>query len=355
MKDSATTPVRLVSNSSFANSSTNLNNLLVKGPNTLNCLFTNLVRFRGYEIALVGDISKAYNSIKTGEVERHVRRYWFRFTQNEPWKVYGANCVMFGDRPAASLMTIAVERASESYSEVQKLKIAPDELIKCDADKLRADSYVDDIHSGGSQADVSRMMGSKNAETNQFTGTIPRLLNNVGLSLKALVQSGSNDEEAIAKLSGTALGYKWEPAADIMGVKLKFNPSKKRKGIKSRPDLTLSDLEQFKTSSLSKRQVLSLCNGIYDPLGIASPYSIKLKLLIRDCLLSQDRDDLSSKKSWDAAIPSSHTLKWAALVKEGITQDSLIFNRTVRPSSAVKAPSLVRFFDGSSVAIAGAI
>ena len=118
LKDSATTPVRLVSNSSFANGSTNLNNLLVKGPNTLNCLFTNLVRFRGYEIALVGDISKAYNSIKTGEVERHVRRYWFRFTQNEPWKVYGANCVMFGDRPAASLMTIAVERASESYPEV---------------------------------------------------------------------------------------------------------------------------------------------------------------------------------------------------------------------------------------------
>ena len=114
MKDSATTPVRLVSNSSFANGSTTLNDLLVKGPNTLNCLFTNLVRFRGYEIALVGDISKAYNSIKTGEVERHVRRYWFRFTQNEPWQVYGANCVMFGDRPAASLMTIAVERACES-------------------------------------------------------------------------------------------------------------------------------------------------------------------------------------------------------------------------------------------------
>ena len=172
---------------------------------------------------------------------------------------------MFGDRPAASLMTIAVERASESYPEVQKLNIDSDELIRKDAEKLRRDSYVDDIHTGGSQADVSRMMGSKDSVSNQFTGTIPRLLNNVGLSLKALIQSGSRDEEAIAKLSGTALGYKWEPTADIMGVKLKFNPSKKRKGIKSKPDLTLSDLEQFKISPLSKRQVLSLCNGIYDP------------------------------------------------------------------------------------------
>ena len=101
--------------------------------------------------------------------------------------------------------------------------------------------------------------------------------------------------------------------------------------------------------------MLSLCNGIYDPLGIASPYSIKLKLLIRDCLLSQDRNDTSSKKSWDTAIPTSQILKWAELVREGITQDSLTFNRTVRPSTAVKAPSLVGFFDGSSVAIAGAV
>ena len=64
------------------------------------------------------------------------------------------------------------------------------------------------------------MMGTKDTLTGQFTGTIPRLLNNVGLSLKTLVTSGSRDEEAIAKLSGTALGYRWEPTTDIMGSNL---------------------------------------------------------------------------------------------------------------------------------------
>ena len=131
-----------------------------------------------------------------------------------------------------------------------------------------------------------------------------------------------------------------------MGVKLKFNPSKKCKGIKSKADLTLSDLESFKVSSLTKRQVFSLCNGVYDPLGIASPYTIKLKLLIRDCLLSQDRVDLSSKKAWDLAIPENYVKQWALLVKEGITQDILAFNRRVRPASAVRAPSLVGFLIG---------
>ena len=69
-----------MSNNSFPNGSTARNDLLVKGPNTLNGLFTILVRFRGYEVALVGDISKAYNSTKTGEVECHARIYWFRFS-----------------------------------------------------------------------------------------------------------------------------------------------------------------------------------------------------------------------------------------------------------------------------------
>ena len=43
------------------------------------------------------------------------------------------------------------------------------------------------------------------------------------------------------------------------------------------------------------------------------------------------------------------------LVKEGIIQDTLAFNRTVRPASTVKAPSLIGFLNGSSVAMAGAV
>ena len=75
---SLSTPVRLVSNSSFRNGSTNLNDVTVKGPNTLADLFNNLFKFRSYQVALVFDIIKAYNSIKTGMVEIHLQRFWFR-------------------------------------------------------------------------------------------------------------------------------------------------------------------------------------------------------------------------------------------------------------------------------------
>ena len=61
LKNSASTLVRIVSNSSFPNGRTTLDECLVKGPNTLNCLFSNLVRFHSYEDELVFDYTKAYN------------------------------------------------------------------------------------------------------------------------------------------------------------------------------------------------------------------------------------------------------------------------------------------------------
>ena len=61
------------------------------------------------------------------------------------------------------------------------------------------------------------------------------------------------------------------------------------------------------------------------------------------------------KKAWNTKIPENYIKQWASLVKEGITQDILTFNRIVRPASAIKAPSLIGFFDWSSVAMAGAV
>ena len=42
-------------------------------------------------------------------------------------------------------------------------------------------------------------------------------------------------------------------------------------------------------------------------------------------------------------------------MEEGINQDVLSFRRSVRPAFAVKSPSLVGFFDGSSLAVASAV
>ena len=37
--------------------------------------------------------------------------------------------------------------------------------LRIDASKLKWDSYVDDIHTGGSQSDVNRMMGTEDVKS----------------------------------------------------------------------------------------------------------------------------------------------------------------------------------------------
>ena len=87
-----------------------------------------------------------------------------------------------------------------------------------------------------------------------------------------------------------------------MSVSLKFNISKKRKGKRLAPDMKLSDIELFKGQTHNRRTLLSICNSIYDPLGLCTPVTIKLKLLMRDSLNVNDPAD------WDAPV-SSHLIE----------------------------------------------
>ena len=107
--------------------------------------YENLIKFRGYKQGVVYDLTKAYNSIKTTLVERHVHRLWFHKSESEPWLQYGFNTVQFGDHPAAAIMSLAMERASETSEHVAADLKLPADIVKKDADKLLRDTYVDDI------------------------------------------------------------------------------------------------------------------------------------------------------------------------------------------------------------------
>ena len=161
-----------------------------------------------------------------------------RFSTEEPWQQYGFDRLQFGDRPAAALMSIAVERASKTAADVAAELNLPEELVMADSVKLVQDTYVDDGSTGGSQLDVDRMMGTFNPSLGQFIGTIPSMSAKVGLKLKTMVRSGSMDTAAIQQLDSGVLGYKWDPMLDLMSVKVKFNTSKRRKGLRTKPDLS---------------------------------------------------------------------------------------------------------------------
>ena len=60
-----------------------------------------MIKWRGYETALMYDLSKAYQAMKTGPLELHLRRIKYREDPSQPWRTLGYNAATFGDDPAA--------------------------------------------------------------------------------------------------------------------------------------------------------------------------------------------------------------------------------------------------------------
>ena len=107
--DSVTTPLRVVTNTSLKNRNTGIspNSCMQEGPNALSSLLEVLLGFRLCEVALVYDMTKAYQSIKTGDVERNVRRIVWRWGNLDAnCEIYGYEVVTFGDQVVGLILEL---------------------------------------------------------------------------------------------------------------------------------------------------------------------------------------------------------------------------------------------------------
>ena len=66
------------------------------------------------------------------------------------------------------------------------------------------------------------------------------------------------------------------------------------------PDLTLEGIESLNPSSLTRRILLRVTNGIFDPLGLLSPLTILAKIWMKNV----------HKLPWDEKLTSEDGEKW---------------------------------------------
>ena len=119
--------------------------------------------------------------------------------------------------------------------------------------------------------------------------------------------------------------------------------------MRSKPDLTVSDISTLSAIKMTKRLLLGVTNSFGDFLGIASPYTIRLKLLMKK-LYEQD-----NPLAWDEDIPSGLRHAWIELISEALTHAVLTFPRSTRPANAIGGPRVVGFGDGAFAAFAAAV
>ena len=324
--ESTTTPLRIVSNSSLSDrNGISLNSILMKGPNVLSNQFDILSRWRSYEEGFCSDLTKAYFSMKTGEVEKHLRRVVWRFGDTSAaWRQFAFQTVSFGDKPAGVYLDIVVNKTADLFQEIDP------EAAK----KIKKDRYVDDLATGGSSTSVQRFKGNE-LDDYKTDGTVSQILGRGSLNLKAIVTSGEDDAEKVDRLGSHILGLGWDPERDIISVDMRGN--------KSTTNIELDNI------ILTKRVILGIINKTYDLLGLLSPITIQLKVAYRNLFRLED------ELGWDDEIPSSEHLKWRELLTLVNEVGCVEFPRATKPGNAVGKPTMIGYFDGSDDAYAAVI
>ena len=134
--DSKSTPVRIMFNSSANYMGHILNEYWAKGPDLLNNLLEVLIRFRENKVAFIGDIKKMYHTVKMTELNQHTHRFLWRDMDStrEP-NTYIMLRVSFGDKPSATIATIALRKTAE---------MSRDKYPEA-ADIIQRNTYMDDI------------------------------------------------------------------------------------------------------------------------------------------------------------------------------------------------------------------
>ena len=277
-KSAETTKMRIVYDASARATpdSPSLNDCLHAGPTLQNKLWDVLVRQRSYPVVISGDIKKAFLQIRVRECERDVLRNHKRPHADAEIETYRFTRVLFGLAPSPFLLGGVLEchldTWAKKYSE--------------EAERLRRCLYVDDILTGGQDAEqaqnrkatATEIMSDAKFELHKWNSNLPEQ--------EDRSRPTQNEEQSFAKQQlqvlpneSKLLGVKWDKARDTMAV-------------------------EFPTtaSATTKRELLRKLAKIYDPLGLVSPTTLQGKLIYRNVC--------DEKVAWDAALPERLQLQW---------------------------------------------
>ena len=310
-KAKSTTPVRLVINSSFSRKGEpSLNTILMKGPNILNCLFEVLLRWRMWPVAFIGDISKMYHNVMTGELEGHVRRLlWREYQTNRAPDVYVFQTVTFGDRPAGCIVMSALRRTAEMFRCISERA----------ASIIIEDSYMDDVVSGAYNREEAEVLIDE----------IQEIASKGSFRFKGFTTSWIDSDEV------SVLGICWNVSNDMISANLR-----------------VSEIFETSKSRWSRRLCWRFTSSFYDPLGFCVPVTVRLKILMKTMFVVSQK-----YKRWDAELEESDQMEWDELAAEVVGLDRIWVKRSCvqHHVDGRETISLVGFCDASLNALCAVV
>ena len=250
--ESATTKVRPVFDASCRMAKTlSLNDCLAKGPNLLELIPAILCRFRLRKVGAIADIRKAFLQISVDPQDRDFLRFLWWHPDQETVKIFRHKRVVFGVNCSPFLLNGVIEH--HLLRNGSKLALS-----------LLSSFYVDNC--------VISLNSTEDYEEFKAFATDVMKEAKMDLRLWETNSSVSEGEEA----SSSVLGLSWNRVRDT---------------------LTPSIVKISQPEVVTKRTILSVANGVFDPLGMFAPITLQPKL----CLRATVKEGLS----WDEPVSTT--------------------------------------------------
>ena len=312
--DKDTTKLRVVYDGSAKSQpdEPSINDCLEQGPNLIPKLFDILIKFRSHPIALTADIEKAFLMIGINKLDRDMLRFvWFSDPSNIDSEILHLRFtrLVFGLRPSPAILGSILAHHLNSYTDLYP------ELIK----RIEESLYVDDLISGGENEwkafelyqSSKRILAEGNFNLRKWHMNSRSLLDRIhhteagdemNQQSKDDIKPNSITEEDQSYTKSTLGSYDREKEVDVVNVlgtkwncktdELCFNLS--------------SIVEYARALPVTKRSLLKVTAKIFDPLGLLSPFIVRLKCLFQAvCVEGLGWDDPLEGKildEWNRAI-----------------------------------------------------
>ena len=335
--DKDTTKLRVVYDASAKVDGPCLNDCLYTGPKFSQNILDILLRFRLNQIALIGDVEKAFLMISVADCDRDVLRFLWVGDTKDPQSevtVMRFTRVVFGVLASPFLLNATIDHHMAKFESVDQPFVH----------KFRRSIYVDDLASGAQDVDsaydfyIKSKLRLAEASFNlrKFDSNYLELRQRIAENEQLLCRSTTNTQPQMDDLCTEAverqvLGVRWNVTTDHL-------------------IFDISDICLLMTDARpTKRNAVSLATRFFDPLGIISPITVWFKLLFQQLC--------ESKTSWDELLTGTLLAEWESLFLDLKQCEPIQIPRYCIGvnSSAVKSYSLQGFCDASQKAYAAVV
>ena len=313
--------VRIVFDCAAKHQGVSINEVVSQGPDLTNNLVGVLLRFREHPVALMADIEAMFHQVRVPPRQRDALRFlwWKDGDLSAQPSVYRMCVHLFGGTWSPSACSYALRQTARQIQDDSQ-----DEAAKAILHNFYVDDCLVSVESEESAkklaSDLMALLKDGGFRLTKWISNRPAVLQSIPEEERAKDVKGldlNHDALPVER----ALGISWDVEIDCL--QYKFKP-------KDKPQ--------------TRRGILSVVSSIYDPLGYASPFVLRAKMILQELT--------RLKLGWDETIPSTEKELWNAWLQDLPNMAEFQVNRCISPHDfgQVVECELHHFADASEMA-----